>query len=152
MVHYLTRRHLQVFTNSLPLANHLLDHTQNTVIVPGGRIYRDQNIILSPFKNDGSKHFQAQKMFMGAHGIGAMGVLEIDNLIVQAEEKLIDQAEEIIVLVDSSKFDIRTSLVLCPLTRISTLITDTGLSSQARDMVQEAGVKLVTVEAPQDPS
>jgi len=89
---------------------------------------------------------------MGAHGIGAMGVLEIDNLIVQAEEKLIDQAEEIIVLVDSSKFDIRTSLVLCPLTRISTLITDTGLSSQARDMVQEAGVKLVTVEAPQDPS
>ena len=150
MVHYLTRRHLQVFTNSLPLANHLLDHTQNTVIVPGGRIYRDQNIILSPFKNDGSKHFQAQKMFMGAHGIGAMGVLEIDNLIVQAEEKLIDQAEEIIVLVDSSKFDIRTSLVLCPLTRISTLITDTGLSSQARDMVQEAGVKLVTVEAPQD--
>ena len=90
-------------------------------------------------------------MFMGAHGIGAMGVLEIDNLIVQAEEKLIDQAEEIIVLVDSSKFDIRTSLVLCPLIRISTLITDTGLSSQARDMVQEAGVKLVTVEAPQDP-
>jgi DeoR family ulaG and ulaABCDEF operon transcriptional repressor len=55
-------------------------------------------------------------------------------------------------LVDSSKFDIRTTLVLCPLTRISTLITDTGLSSQARDMVQEAGVKLVTVEAPQDPS
>ena len=89
-------------------------------------------------------------MFMGAHGIGAVGVLEIDNLVVQAEEKLIDQAEELIVLVDSSKFDIRTSLVLCPLTRISTLITDTGLSSKARDMVQEAGIKLVTVDAPKD--
>ena len=152
MVHYLTRRHLQVFTNSLPIANHLLDQTQNTVIVPGGRIYRDQNIILSPFKNDGSKHFQAQKMFMGAHGVWAMGVLEIDNLLVQAEEKSVDQAEEMIVLVDSSKFDIRTSLVLCPLSRISRLITDTGLSNKARDMVQEAGIKLITVDAPEDPT
>ena len=147
MVHYLTPRHLQVFTNSFPIADHLLNQTQNTVIVPGGTIYREQNIILSPFENDGSKHFQAQKMFMGAQGVGAMGIMEADSLVVQAEEKLIGQADELILLVDSSKFERRSSLVLCPLARAATIITDNGISDDARHMVNDAGINLVVVDA-----
>ncbi len=147
MVHYLTPRSLQVFTNSFPIADHLLSHSQNTVIVPGGTVYREQNIILSPFENDGSKHFVAQKMFMGAQGVGRRGVMEADNLVVQAEEKLINQADELILLVDSSKFDARSSLVLCPLSRVSTIVTDDGITAEHRAMVQEAGIRLVVAEA-----
>jgi DeoR family transcriptional regulator, ulaG and ulaABCDEF operon transcriptional repressor len=48
MVHPLTtKRRLQVFTNSFPIAEHLLKHSKNTVLLPGGAIYREQNIILS---------------------------------------------------------------------------------------------------------
>jgi len=146
MVHYLTARSLQVFTNSFPIAEHLLNQSQNTVIVPGGTIYREQNIILSPFENDGSKHFQATKMFMGAQGVGAMGIMEADNLVVQAEEKLIGQADELILLVDSSKFEKRSSLVLCPLERASTVITDSDISTAAREMVEASGVRLIVVD------
>ena len=52
MVHFLTDRRMQVFTNSFPIAEHLLKHSKNTVMLPGGTIYREQNIILSPFDND----------------------------------------------------------------------------------------------------
>lgn len=145
MVHYLTTRRMQVFTNSLPIADHLLNHTKNTVIVPGGTIYREQNIILSPFENDGSKHFSARKMFMGAQGISALGIMEADPLVVQAEEKLMGQTDELVILADSSKFERRSSLVLCSLDKVTTIITDDNISARARDMVEQAGVNLIIV-------
>lgn len=143
MVHYLTTRRMQVFTNSFPIAEHLLSHSKNTVILPGGTVYREQNIILSPFENDGSKHFSARRMFMGAQGVGALGVMEADPMVVQAEEKLLNQAEELVVLVDSSKFARRTSMVLCQLSRVSCIITDDRVSDAARRMVEQAGVELI---------
>ena len=120
MVHPLATRRLQVFTNSFPIAEHLLKHSKNTVLVPGGAIYREQNIILSPFDNDVTRNFYARRMFMGAQGIGPLGLMEADPLLIQAEQKLIGQADELIVLVDSSKFANRSSLILCPLERIDT--------------------------------
>ena len=115
MVHPLASRRCQVFTNSFPIAEHLLKHSKNTIMLSGGAIYREQNIILSPFDNDVTRNFYARRMFIGAQGIGPLGLMEADPLLIQAEQKLIGQADELVVLVDSSKFAQRSSLVLCPL-------------------------------------
>jgi DeoR family ulaG and ulaABCDEF operon transcriptional repressor len=147
MVHFLAARRLQVLTNSFPIAEHLLYNSRNTVILPGGAVYREQNIILSPFANDGSRHFSARRMFMGAQGVGPHGITEADPLVIQAEEKLIGQAEELVVLVDSTKFLRHSSLVLCPLERISTIVTDERIGAEARALVEAAGVTLVVVPA-----
>ncbi|MEO2038225.1 MAG: DeoR/GlpR family DNA-binding transcription regulator, partial [Martelella sp.] len=48
MVHPLATKRCQVFTNSFPIAEHLLKHSKNTIMLSGGVIYREQNIILSP--------------------------------------------------------------------------------------------------------
>jgi DeoR family ulaG and ulaABCDEF operon transcriptional repressor len=148
MVHFLATRRLQILTNSFPIAEHLLYNSKNTVIVPGGAIYREQNIILSPFANDGSRHFSARRMFMGAQGVGPQGITEADPLVIQAEEKLIGQAEDLVVLVDSSKFLRHSSLVLCPLERVSTIITDDQIPADARALVEGAGVELIVVPVP----
>ena len=50
MVHPLATRRCQVFTNSFPIAEHLLKHSKNTIMLSGGTIYREQNIILSPLR------------------------------------------------------------------------------------------------------
>jgi DeoR family ulaG and ulaABCDEF operon transcriptional repressor len=82
-------------------------------------------------------------MFMGAQGVGPLGVMEQDALIIQAEQKLINQADELVLLVDSTKFQRRSSLILCSLDRVSTLITDDAIPDQARAMIENAGIKLV---------
>jgi len=146
MVHPLATRRLQVLTNSFPIAEHLLKHSKNTVMLPGGAIYREQNIILSPFENDIARNFYARRMFMGAQGVGPLGLMEADPLLIQAEEKLIGQADELIVLVDSSKFKNRSSLVLCPLTRVHTLITDDGISDKDAAMLEAADVNLIVAQ------
>ena len=143
MVHPLATRRLQVFTNSFPIAEHLLKHSKNTIMLSGGTIYREQNIILSPFDNDVTRNFCARRMFMGAQGLGPLGLMEADPLLIQAEQKLIGQADELIVLADSTKFEQRSSLVLCPLSRISTVITDDQISDKAAAMLEAAEVTLI---------
>jgi len=143
MVHHLARRRMQILTNSFPIAEHLLRNSKNTITLPGGAIYREQNIILSPFDNDVTRNFFAQRMFMGAQGISPIGVMEGDPLLIQAEQKLINQAEELVLLVDSSKFGSRSSLILCPLERVHTVITDDEVSTRDAKLVEQAGIRLI---------
>jgi DeoR family ulaG and ulaABCDEF operon transcriptional repressor len=143
MVHFLGQRRMPIFTNSFPIAEHLLKHSKNTVMLSGGTIYREQNVILSPFDNDVTRNFYARRMFMGAQGLGPLGLMESDPLLIQAEQKLIDQADELVVLADSSKFRQRSSLILCGLARISTVISDDGIDEREAKMLESAGVRLI---------
>ena len=147
MVHYMAARRLQVMTNSFAIAEHLVKHSKNTVTIPGGTIYREQSLILSPFDNDAIRNFYARRLFIGAQGIGPLGIMEPDALVVQSEQKLMQQAEELVVMADSSKFQRRSSMILCPLERVTAIITDDGITDAAARMVEEAGVRLIIAGA-----
>lgn len=150
MVFPLAERRLQILTNSFPIAEHLLRHSKNTILLPGGTIYREQMIVLSPFENDVTRNFYARRMFMGAQGLGALGLMEADPLLIQAEQKLLNQADELVVLADATKFDRRSSLILCGLERIATVITDDRIGDAAAAMLESAGVRLIVTEARAD--
>lgn len=137
---------LNVLTNSFPLASHLLSTGTCRVTVPGGEVYREQNVIVSAYERDTAiDHFYASKMFTGAQSIRAQGLIEGDPLLIKTEQKLLKQADELIVLVDGSKFEPRGSLILCPLERIALLITDTSAPPAALAMLQQRGVRVEVV-------
>ena len=149
MVPHLRSRRMQILTNSFPIAESLIKQSQNTVVMPGGTIYREINIILSPFDNDVSRNFSARRMFMGAQGVSRLGLMETDPLLIQAEQKLLNQADELVALVDSSKFAVRSSLIVCRLDQVSTVITDAGIGKATREMLEDAGVRVIIAgEAP----
>ncbi len=145
MTEFLIDRRLQILTNSFAIAEQLLARSQNRIILPGGEIYREQNIILSPFGNDITQNHYAAKMFMGAQALGPMGVMEVDPLLIQAEQKLINQAEKLVVMVDSTKFRQRAGLILCPLERVQLVITDDDAPDSAVQMLEAAGVEVIVV-------
>jgi len=146
MVDHLVARRLSVFTNSFPIAEHLIHNSRNSVVIPGGTIYREQNVILSPFGGVVASHFYARKMFMGCQGLARHGLMEADPMVVQSELALIGQADELIVLADSTKFQRRSSLILCSLDRVTTVITDRGIRDEDRQMLEEAGVGLIVAD------
>lgn len=150
MVHYMTAMRMQVMTNSFAIAEHLIKHSKNNVTIPGGTIYREQSLILSPFDNDVTRNFYARRIFIGAQGIGPLGIMEQDALVIQSEQKLVSQAEELVVMADSSKFQRRSSMILCPLERVSTIITDDAISAEACRMVEDAGVRLIIAGSNRD--
>src|SRR5712671_1258513 len=148
---FLRERRLKVLTNSYPLAETLIHHSNCRVALPGGEVYREQKLIVSPFEEDAIQHYSASRMFMSAISIGPLGVIEGDPLIARAETKLLKRAEKLVVLADSSKFTPRGSLVVCPLSRISTLITDAQAPKEALDMLRDAGVEvMISTETPDE--
>ncbi|MCW5720204.1 MAG: DeoR/GlpR transcriptional regulator [Devosia sp.] len=147
MVHHLTNKRVSVFTNSFIIAEYLIHNSRNPVVIPGGTVYREQNVILSPFGGVVASHFYAKRMFIGCQGIGPHGLMEADPMVVQSELALIGQADELIVLADSTKFSGRSSLILCGLDRIAAVITDSGIRDEDRQMLETAGVRLIVADA-----
>jgi DeoR family ulaG and ulaABCDEF operon transcriptional repressor len=146
MSEYLRPRRLKILTNSYPLAEFLIHETDNRVALPGGEVYRDQQLIVAPFDDDATQHYTAKLMFMSAISIGPRGLIEGDPLIARAVAKLLKRADRLVVLADSSKFTIRGSLVVCPLERVQTLVTDTGAPESALQMLRDSGVEIILVE------
>jgi DeoR family ulaG and ulaABCDEF operon transcriptional repressor len=147
MTEFLADKRLKILTNSFPMAARLLASSENEITLPGGTIYRERNVILSPFDNDITQHHYASKMFTSVYGLSLLGLIEADPLLVQAEKRLINQAEELVVLADSSKFAHKAGLILCGLDRVSCVITDTGASDKAVQTLEHYGVKVITVRA-----
>jgi DeoR family transcriptional regulator, ulaG and ulaABCDEF operon transcriptional repressor len=138
---------LNVLTNSFPIAEALIARSSNRVMVPGGEVYRKQAIILSPFDDDTIQHYAADIMFMSCASLGSAGVIEGDPLIARAEVKLLKRAQRLVVLVDASKFEPRGSIAVCPLSRISTVVTDRSAPASAIEGLRKAGVEVIVVEA-----
>jgi len=138
---------LQVLTNSLHIVSALLPQPNTRISIPGGALFREQNIILSAFEEDGTSRYHATKMFLGAAAVGRHGVMQSDVLLVQAERRLLDRADELILLVDSSKFAVSAPHILCALETISKVVTDAGLSDPAAREIERAGVELVVATA-----
>jgi len=134
---------LQVLTNSLHIVNALLSQAGTRLLVPGGQVFREQNIILSAAGDDGMPSFHAPKLFMGAAALGPAGLVQADIILVAAERRLITRADEIVVLVDSSKFAGPSGHVVCPLSEIDIVITDQGISDKHAKMLEKVGVKLI---------
>jgi DeoR family ulaG and ulaABCDEF operon transcriptional repressor len=137
---------LQVLTNSLHIVNALLPQSGTKILIPSGAVFREQNIILAPSGEESMPRFHAPKLFMGAAAVGPQGVMQADVVLVAAERRLIDRADEVILLVDSSKFASTSGAIVCGLDEVDVLITDSGIDSAAAAMVKAAGVRLIVVQ------
>jgi DeoR family ulaG and ulaABCDEF operon transcriptional repressor len=147
MTEFIAGRDLEVLTNSFPIAEYLMKRGQARVILPGGEIFREQGLILSPFEDDTIERFVAAKIFIGARAITQHGLMQTDPLLIRAEQKLLRQADTVIVVTDSSKFRSRGSLILCPLERIHTIITDDGIETATHKMLTDAGIKVIIAQS-----
>ena len=146
MAEFLQQARLQILTNSFPIAQELIATSQNRIVLPGGEIYREQGIVLSPFDEDAIQHFTASKMFMSCTSITTMGIIEGDALIARAEAKLLSRADQLVVIADSSKFESRGSMVVCQLSRVHTLVTDDAAPAHMLDHLRSIGVRVVIAE------
>ena len=147
MCPHLAGLNLQVLTNSLHIVSALINQAGTRILVPSGAVFPEQNIILSVFGDDGMPRFHAPKLFMGAASIGPAGLMQADIVLVAGERRLIERADEIIVLVDASKFDGPSGNVVCGLEEIDCIITDDRVTDATAKMLERADVKLIVADA-----
>lgn len=143
MCPHLERLGLQVLTNSLHIVDALLAQSGTRVLVPSGTVFREQNIILAAAGEESMPRFHAPKLFMGAAAIGPQGVMQADVVLVAAERRLIDRAEVVVLLVDSSKFHRQSGTIVCGLDEVDVVITDDAISAEAIKFMQANGIRTI---------
>ncbi len=145
MCPHLAGLNLSVLTNSLHIVSALINQAGTRVLVPSGAVFPEQSIILSVFGEEGMPRFHAPKLFMGAAAIGPAGLMQADPVLVASERRLVERAEEIIILADASKFEAPSGNVVCGLEDIDVMITDSRISAGAVAMLEAAGVNCIIV-------
>jgi DeoR family ulaG and ulaABCDEF operon transcriptional repressor len=138
---------LSVLTNSLHIANALLPQSGTQILLPSGTLFREQNIILAPAGEESMPRFHAPKLFMGAAAVGPQGVMQQDVILVAAERRLIDRAEQVILLVDSSKFTSSSGAIVCGLDEVDIVVTDKAVQPHTLEMLEKAGPQVIVVKA-----
>jgi len=76
LVEFLENSDLDILTNSFPIAAKLFATSRNRITLPGGTLFREQNIVLSPFENDTIESFWGNKLFVGCYGLNRFGMME----------------------------------------------------------------------------
>jgi DeoR family ulaG and ulaABCDEF operon transcriptional repressor len=151
LVEFLQDSDLDILTNSFPIAAKLFATTRNRITLPGGTLLRQQNIVLSPFDNDGIESFSGNKLFVSCYGLNRFGIMETDPLIVQAQTKLLKRSEHVIVMADSSKLRRKSAMIVAGLDRINTIVTDDGAHPEELEVFRAAGITVIVAKvAPED--
>jgi DeoR family transcriptional regulator, ulaG and ulaABCDEF operon transcriptional repressor len=146
MCPHLAGLNLQVLTNSLHIVNALMPQMGTRILLPSGTLFREQNIILAPAGEESMPRFHAPKLFIGAAAVGPQGVMQDDIILVAAERRFIDQAEQVVLLVDSSKFNSSSGAIVCRLDEVDVLITDAGIPPVMESAIKQANARLIVAK------
>jgi DeoR family transcriptional regulator, fructose operon transcriptional repressor len=134
---------LQIVTNSLPIANLFLNDDNVELLLTGGLLYPRYGVLIGPMAEHAVSTIHARTMFLSVAGIRDRALYNQNLLLVQAEQRMMSQVQQIVLLVDAEKFAQQALSRLCGLEEIDVVVSDNRLSSDARKMIGDAGCKLI---------
>ncbi len=137
---------LQLVTNSLPIANLFLNDENIELILTGGLLYPRYGVLLGPAAESMLASVHTKTMFLSTAGIHEGAIYNQNLLLVEAERKMMEKAQEVILLADSSKFGQQALARLCNLSDVDVVVSDDGLSAAHQEEVKRAGCRLILGE------
>lgn len=135
-------RDVQIITNFLPLANHLIEHNHDNVVIMGGQYNKNQAITLS-LGTHAEAMYAANIMFTSGKGITAEGLYKNDMLIANSEQRMIANVGKLVVLMDSTKLGQQVGMLFCEASRIATLITGKEADEQILNALRKQNVEII---------
>lgn len=124
-----------------------LSNKQNiNLIFSGGYFHPNTQMFESPEGIELIKKTRATKVFVSAAGIHEnLGVTCSNNYEVLTKNAILSSSVEKILLVDSEKFGIVKSAYFADLNTFTTIITDSGISNEWKDIIEEMKIQLIIV-------
>ncbi|AWX15081.1 transcriptional regulator [Mergibacter septicus] len=135
-------RKVQIITNYLPLANYVIEHDHDDVVIMGGQYNKNQAITLALDTNTDAM-YSANIMFTSGKGITKNGLYKTDMLIANSEQRMLSRVEKLIVLLDSSKLGKQAGMLFTSLEHIDLLITDKAADPKIIEELRAKGLKII---------
>jgi len=144
VAHYMRNKgDLKVVTNGINTALELMRNGQATIMI-GGMLSDKTYGTVGRLGRNTLSEIRVQKAFMGARGITVRDGLTDSNLLeVELKQAMIEIASEVIAIVDSTKFNIVGFSSFAPITRVSTIVTDSAISTELVRAFESIGIKVI---------
>jgi DeoR/GlpR family transcriptional regulator of sugar metabolism len=149
---------LTVVTNSVRVADvfHAAQRTSGprqgaaTVVLTGG-VRTPSDSLVGPVADQAIAALHFDLLFLGVHGISLEAGLSTPNLAeAETNRRLVQSARRVVVVADHTKWGTVGLSSFAALEQVDTLVTDAGLSQEARAQVSEHLRQLVVAGEPDE--
>lgn len=141
------RGRLTVITSAVPVTRILSQEPSIDVIQLGGITRSSSLSVVGPFAESMLRSFNCSKLFLGVDGIDLeFGLTTTNVLEASLNAAMIEAAQKVVVLADSSKFGRRGFSKICDLESVDRIITDSGVQPLYLERLRERGVEVMVVD------
>jgi DeoR family transcriptional regulator of aga operon len=138
-------RHLTVITNALNIAADLA-RSNFEIILIGGTLRKNSLSVVGPLAEDVLKEMHADIVFLGVDGFDTKIGLTTPNLLeARVNRAMVEAAEKVVAVCDSSKFNRRSLSLIVGASAIDHVITDSNLSPEEVKAIRDAGIEVTVV-------
>ena len=139
----LVDRHIQVVTNSLPVANLFTTSSHVDLILVGGYVHLRTGVSLGPYANQMLASLNVRKAFLSVAGISERGFFNSNLLLVETERAMLKAADEAIILTDSTKLGRQSLALLCELSEVQSVVVDNEIGEDWRSRILACGTEVL---------
>jgi DeoR/GlpR family transcriptional regulator of sugar metabolism len=141
-----THKDLTIITNSAYIASYLREKRSVQVVLLGGTYQPDAQVMVGPMVRQCAENFWVDLFFIGVDGWSLRsGFTNQNQMRAQAVRDMAAQAEKVVVLTESEKFNRHGTVPLNLKNGVFQVITDASIQPQAAEGLRSAGVELITV-------
>ena len=139
------KENITIITNSLEVMIELADKKGWRVLSTGGLMKEGALALIGPQTEKMIDNFHVDKAIISCKGIDKnKGITDSNEADVEIKKHMINAAKEVILVVDSAKFDKISFIKMENFSNIDYIATDTNPSEEWHDTFERNGVKLKT--------
>ena len=145
IVRHLKEHHrLTIVTNSLVVAQEMLDVSGVTVVMPGGTLQPETASLVGTDGFDPLRKFNIPQGFFGAHGLNLPeGLTDVSPEEAEVKQALLNLCRRKIAVVDATKWGRIGLASFARLEEFETVITDAATPAESIAQVEALGVKVI---------
>jgi DeoR/GlpR family transcriptional regulator of sugar metabolism len=143
--HLLQRKRLTVVTNALNIAIDLAPAVGDiTVVMTGGVLRGAELSVLGHIAEQSLQEVRVNKIIMGVQALSIESGWTTDHMPeVPTTRRMLEMAQELIILADHTKMGKKAAAYIAPLRRISTLVTDKEADPNFITRLRELEIQVV---------
>jgi DeoR/GlpR family transcriptional regulator of sugar metabolism len=140
------RRRLTVITNSLRVANKVVDCSGIELVILGGKIRPNEQTMHGHLTESAVQELRADKFFYGIPAIHPIhGLTHGQTIEVSTDRLMASAATQVIVLVDHTKVGKVAPALVLPISKLDTVITGREVSPEFIESLTLQNVKVLLV-------
>lgn len=139
-------QNLRIITNALNVALELMNYKRFTVVLLGGSVRVNSLSIVGPLALSTMRNFSSYKLFLGVDSFSLGNGISTHNLEeALLNQIMIQQADKVIAVFDSSKFNKRSFVHVADVKELDCIITDRAIPTGMSSKLKSLGVELRVV-------